>query len=294
MNLTITSTMSLKNTQVTVQPPTPRYHNGFKRDPPDSRDVSKVYGTPEIPSTDDHPVVDLLKYVNQIYSQGTLGSCTSCAVCAAYKLELRRQAEETNHTYYHHDVSRLFVYYNARDIDDTTDSDDGASFREILKAIHNKGVCRESLWPYDVVKFADAPPTICYDDAEGNTVCKYATLKQDIDQFRACLKSGFPFAFGFFAYDSFDDISSDGIMSMPSSEEIQSMPHPPGHGVLAVGYDDNTEYITVLNSYGRKFGDKGYFYMPYKFITNPKFALDFWKIEEACEKYEIVIHTLPS
>ena len=286
--------MSLQNTQITVQPPTPRHHSGFKRDPPDSRDVSKVYGTSEIPSINDHPVVDLRKYVGQIYFQGSLGSCTACTVCAAYKLELSRQAVEKNHTYYHQDVSRLFVYYNARKIKNATDRDGGACFRVMLKAIHDKGVCWESLWPYDVEKFADTPPSTCYDDAEGNTVCKYASLKQDIDQFRACLKSGFPFAFGFFTYDSFDDISSDGIMPMPSDEEIEFDSDPTGHGVLAVGYDDNTQYITVLNSWGDWFGDKGYFYMPYNFITDPKFAMDFWKIEEACEKNEIVIQTLPS
>ena len=287
------SKMSLQNTQITVQPPTPRHHSGFKRDPPDSRDLSKVYGTSEIPSTDDHPVADLRKYINQIYIQGTLGSCTACVVCAAYKLELSRQAEEKNRTYYYQDVSCLFVYYNARDIYNDTDSDGGACFRETLKAIHDKGVCRESLWPYDMEKFADKPPPVCYDDAEGNTVCKYATLKQGMDQFRACLKSGFPFAFGFLAYDSFDDISSDGIMPIPSDEEIQSNPEPTGHGVLAVGYDDNTQHITVLNSWGHRFGDNGYFYMPYELITDPNFAFDFWKIEEACEKYEIVVQTLP-
>ena len=53
-----------------------------------------------------------------------------------------------------------------------------------------------------------------------------------------------------------------------------------GHAVMAVGYDDTTEVFVIRNSWGNKWGDKGYFYMPYKFITNTDLASDFWVVEK--------------
>ena len=48
--------------------------------------------------------------------------------------------------------------------------------------------------------------------------------------------------------------------------------------VLVVGYDDATSRWTVRNSWGRSWGDKGYFYMPYAYATNAGLADDFWTI----------------
>jgi C1A family cysteine protease len=41
-----------------------------------------------------------------------------------------------------------------------------------------------------------------------------------------------------------------------------------GHAVLIVGYDDKKQYLTVRNSWSNTWGDKGYFYMSYKFATD--------------------------
>ena len=265
-----------------------QHGTGFKPDSLDDRDIVRVYGAEQIPSTDHHPVVDLRKYIHQIYDQGKLGSCTANAVCAAYKLELSRQAEVSKRNFYYVDRSRLFVYYNSRVYENNIYSDEGASLRNTLKAINNLGVCQESIWPYDPQKFARKPSQESYNGAQGNTICKYAKLRQNIDQIRACLKSGFPIAFGIWVYKSFKSRTEKGAIPVPTQDEIDSTT-PFGHGVLAVGYDDNTELITVLNSWGEKWCDRGFFYMPYEFIINPKLALDFWKIEEACENLEIFI-----
>ncbi len=49
-----------------------------------------------------------------------------------------------------------------------------------------------------------------------------------------------------------------------------------GHAVMAVGYDDNTRLIKIRNSWGKEWGKKGYFFMPYDFIINPNYCDDFW------------------
>ena len=52
-------------------------------------------------------------------------------------------------------ISRLFIYYNERKIENTIDSDSGASLRDGIKTIHNIGVCKEDDWvrPRYTVKF---------------------------------------------------------------------------------------------------------------------------------------------
>ena len=268
------------------------YYTGLKRDSPDDRDVQREYGSEEVPSIDEHPIVDLRRYVDNVYTQGKIGSCSANVICAAFKVQLRKQTEMVHSSpYYYIERSRLFVYYNSREYDKTVDKDEGASLRDTLKAINNSGVCLESMWPYDPLKFAVKPSHDCYENASWNKICKYESItKQDIHQFRACLKAGFPIAFGYQIYQSFLR-SRNGLMPIPSDEEIQSSPNPPGHGGLAVGYNDHTECITVLNSWGERWGDKGYFYMPYKFITDPVQAFDFWKVEEVCEKVEVIFET---
>ena len=256
------------------------YYTGLKRDEPDLRDFEKVYGAPQIPSTDEHPVVDLRKYVHHIFTQGNINSCGANVICAAYELELNKQAAAISNTYYNFESSRLFVYYNARRYAKKADIDDGASIRATLKAMFIVGTCSESLWPYNIEKVLQPPPMTCYRAALGNKIRSFEYLNQDLHQFRACLKDEFPIAFGFKIYKSFLITKNEGLMPVPSDEEIQNTPDPELHGVLAVGYNDNSECITVLNCWGESFGDRGYFYMPYKVIIDPRLAFDFWKIGE--------------
>ena len=269
------------------------YRTGCKRDSPDERDKARVYGSNDIPSKDVLPRVDLRKYILQVYNQKKLGSCTVNAICAAYELELKKEAEPHDYYYYHFDPSRLFLYYNARVIDGDLDSDKGVSLRDVLIAIHSIGVCRESLWPYNIRNYKMKPTSVCYDDAIGKRISKFEYLRQDIHQLRACLSQGHAFAFGYHIYRSFI-IKEDGLMPMPNADDIDIEANKPiegGHAGLAVGYDDDTRRITVLNSWGENWGDKGYFYMPYDFISNPLHAFNFWKIEKAEEDIQIVIQS---
>ena len=51
-----------------------------------------------------------------------------------------------------------------------------------------------------------------------------------------------------------------------------------GHAVMAVGYDDSKQAVLVRNSWGTDWGIRGYFYMPYGYITNANLCDDFWTI----------------
>ena len=257
-----------------------KHYAGLMRDSHDPKDLIKQYNVQDVPSPDEQPLVDLRKYIDHVYDQGKLGSTTANAVCAAYKLLLKKQAETTNSSFDNVEYSRLFLYYNSRCFVGNTGEDTGAPLRDALKVIHGLGVCKESFCPYNIQKFAQKPSDASYGDAVRHTISKYERLGQHVQQFRACLKDGFPFAFGFKVYNSFRSLNSDktGMLSMPSMEEIESDPEPDMLAALAVGYNDETKCITVLNSWGESFGDRGYFYMPYDYISDPDQTFDFWKI----------------
>ena len=133
------------------------------------------------------------------------------------------------------------------------------------------------MWSYDVSKFTTKPGENLYNEAKHHLAVKYSRVLQDIDHIKEALNRGFPICFGFSVYNSFEteEVANTGIMSMPKKDESLLG----GHAVLAVGYDDTKKCIIVRNSWGKEWGDNGYFYMPYDFIIDSDLASDFWIVE---------------
>ena len=99
---------------------------------------------------------------------------------------------------------------------------------------------------------------------------------QSLTQFQGCLAEGYPFVFGFTVYESFESqwVTETGEVPMPGSgEELLG-----GHAVLAVGYDDSEQRFLVRNSWGAGWGMRGYFTMPYAYLTDHGLASDFWTV----------------
>ena len=241
---------------------------GWVRDLPDARDV---YCKPNFTNVTSS-IIDLRDHCPGIYNQGKLGSCTANAIAAAYEYDEIKQ--NINNLFI---PSRLFIYYNERCIEHTEEYDSGARIRDGVKTVASIGVCPETDWPYNTSMFSTKPYDKCYTVAARNKSRQYKRISHDINHLKACLSEGIPVIFGFAVYKSFedDDIAKTGIMKMPGKTE----PMLGGHAVLLVGYNDDKETCIVRNSWGVEWGDKGYFYMPYEFITNKDMCSDFWIIE---------------
>ncbi len=243
---------------------------GWIPDVPDQRDVT--YRAVNIRSL---PVkVDLRAQCPPVFDQGTLGSCTANAICSAHMFSQKKSGKDVFMT-----PSRLFIYYNERFFEGTVRIDNGAQIRTGIKCIAKRGVCPESIWPYDIDRFKVRPKTQCFKEALKHQAIVYQRIDNgSIGALKSCLASGYPFVFGFSVYESFDsaEVTKDGLVRLPEKEERLLG----GHAVVCVGYDDATERFSVLNSYGKDWGDEGYFTMPYAYLTNKYLSDDFWTIRE--------------
>jgi C1A family cysteine protease len=242
---------------------------GWQPDLPDHRD--HLYAASPAILTTLPAKADLRSKCPVVYDQGQLGSCTANSIAAAVEFDQMKQRLASIFV-----PSRLFIYYNERAIEGTVASDSGAMIRDGIKSIAQQGVCPEPLWPYNISKFAVKPPAKCYSEAAANKAISYQRLVQNLDQFKGCLASGFPFVFGFTVYEEFESaaVAKTGLVQMPAVGEKPIG----GHAVLAVGYDDTTQRFTVRNSWGSKWGIKGYFTIPYAYLVDKNLSSDFWTV----------------
>ena len=241
---------------------------GWVPDLPDQRD--QLYSAPVAALKAMPPTTDLTSECPPVYDQGQLGSCTANAIGAAFEFELGNQKLPDFMP------SRLFIYYNERDMEGTVGTDSGAQIRDGIKSVAKQGVCPEPMWPYVIAKFRTKPPKPCYVEALKHKVSLYQRLVPTLNQLKGCLASGYPFVFGFTVYDSFESpaVAKSGHAPMPAPAEAVIG----GHAVMAVGFDDRKQWFIVRNSWGTSWGKKGYFTLPYAYVTDPHMADDFWTI----------------
>jgi C1A family cysteine protease len=251
---------------------------GWRPQLPDVRDKLYAARLKATPPTE----IDLRPSMPAVYDQGQLGSCTGNSIAAAMEYERDRQGLSD------FVPSRLFIYYNERALEGTVSSDSGAVIKDGIKVVNTDGVCPESLWPYDLAMFTVKPPKRCYVAALTDRAAQYEAI-QTLGDLKDALCSKLAVVFGFTVYESFESpaVAQTGVMPMPQPGEAVVG----GHAVLAVGYSDSKSQVIVRNSWGPSWGDKGYFYMPYEYMTGANtsadsspingahLASDFWAIE---------------
>ena len=240
---------------------------GWIPDLPDYRDIS--YKMPFAGKIDSSS--DLGFGFSPVENQGTLGSCTGQGFAAI--LEYLDRIGDGIHT----DVSRLFIYYNERKLIGTTQEDSGARIRDGIKALVNWGACDESIWRHDRNRFMEEPPPEAYKDGEKRRIKEYRRVSDDLKCIKYALTNRQPVIFGFSVYTSFESLrtTETGVVEMPWKFDSVIG----GHCVVFCGHDDKTQMLKFRNSYGTKWGDKGYGYMPYEYVEAGLCA-DFWVVTQ--------------
>jgi C1A family cysteine protease len=207
--------------------------------------------------------VDLRSKFPPPFDQGSLGSCTANALCGVIAYDIPGFIG-----------SRLFLYYNERYIENDVKNDGGAMLSDGVESLKIYGICPESDWKYDISKFSVKPSQKCYKDAVSHHAVNVKNINNTMKDMKNALSNGYPFVVGITIYESFesDDVEKTGMVNMPSPSESCYG----GHAVVCVGYDDEKKIWIMRNSWGSKWGDGGYFYLPYAYLLSDDLASDLW------------------
>ena len=210
------------------------------------------------------PKVDLRPLMTPVEDQGQTNSCVANAVAGAYEYWVKKATKSEEN------ISRLFVYYNARWRDGSQDKDEGSVIQFAMEGLSKFGACSEQNWPFDPRLIAKKPNGEAYKLAAPNRVQDMAQVPLEPEAWKQALAEGKPIVFGCLLFDSFDECSKrGGVVPMPAPDALARGTHS-GHSMCAVGYNDAEKVFIVRNSWGPKWGDGGYCYMPYSYLLNPK------------------------
>ena len=100
--------------------------------------------------------------------------------------------------------ARLGIYYLERKLEGTVTQDSGAQLRDGIKVVAQFGVWPETMQPYDISKFMEAPTQTMLTEGLKHQALIYERLDGSLNQIKTRLASGYPFVFGFTVYPEFE------------------------------------------------------------------------------------------
>lgn len=205
------------------------------------------------------PVVDLRQWCSPVEDQGHAGSCVGNGTVAALELlQNRLYGRYTN-------LSRLFVYYNARLMTQDQDKDVGSYISVAFETLKNIGTCSEENWPYDLNNLFARPTWSSYGEAYANKVNSYYKISGSgetrIDVIKCVISSLYPVVFGMKVDQAYMDHTSSAPVPMFNSDRSKG-----GHCQVIVGFDNVHRLFIVKNSWGTSWGCDGYALVPFEYL----------------------------
>lgn len=235
-----------------------------KPSPKDSRDF-QYKSMVEVPSTL-QPKLSLKKYAGPVRNQGNYGTCTGFGCCATK--DTQEAVAGINVV-----TSPLHLYINEKKEDGI--SEEGSYIRCGMKVLQQRGVCLEATMPYYGMSWPNLPSISQKAATEGliYRIGPYASISSIYEIKTALQAKKSPVVIGVHFYESFRRPISGGYLPMPG-EQFSPDPDLGGHCMAIVGYDDTkirgrfSGHFEVKNSHGENWGDGGYCWMPYEFLSN--------------------------
>jgi len=198
-------------------------------------------------------------------NQGQQGSCVGWATAYALKSYQERMEIgwslttsdgnfDPNHVF-----SPAFIYNQINGGEDR-----GSRIDEALQLIVDQGAATWATMPYDQFDYQTQPSFLASQEA-ANFKAAEKKRADGTQAIKAALANRLPVVAGIFVYKSLEQLS--GTNSVYQIADAPCDSGGCGHAVTVVGYDDE-KYggaFKIINSWGRSWGDDGYFWLPYQF-----------------------------
>ena len=239
---------------------------GYQRSPADGRDLDfadleerlrsagRLEGTGGVMLDERTPISD----------QGPIGSCVACATCDACELVMPHPVQ----------LSRLFIYWNARRRSGEECVDGGTFPRAAFASVTALGAPLESAWPYDVARVNERPSLGAYEGGFDHKIASYYAIKSygtaRLDAIESALRAGLPVVFGTDVGAEFQNTRGRDPLHPPLRSEG-------GHALVVVGFESYGagRVWRIRNSWGRGHGDAGYCLFADDYMTDLATS-DFW------------------
>lgn len=150
---------------------------------------------------------------------------------------------------------------------------------EILKKVLNDGAVRHSDFPYDENLCNNQPNISLKNRAKQFSLKGYSVeLIHDLYSVKKVLSDGFPLVISIKLDDYF---CTEGNITSKKPFWNKYHNRVGSHAMVVVGYNDKLQALKVLNSWGDKFGDKGYVWISYSIANSAMNYYCYPKIDES-------------
>jgi len=212
--------------------------------------------------------VDLRPLLSPVTNQYNYESCTANATCTILDYNLKYKKQNVSWDY---NSSEAYLWYWTRFLEGTQKNNVGVQPRNVFKAIHKYGFVPESEW--NMGKAFETPPfkvnflgksNLLYIKQLPGYYSIGANKSNTVDLCMDALNDFVPLTFAFPVDKAFKGNKGELISSVDNDVFY--------HDMVVVGY--NKDGFIVRNSWGSKWGDKGYSYI--SFDVFKKYAFDIW------------------
>ena len=200
--------------------------------------------------------IDNTSLMTPIKHQGREGACAGFAGVAVKEYQEKIDYNLEGDKYI--DLSERFLYEHAKKI---SGHKEGTTLKAIAKVLVDKGVCRESFWKYKAGDVGQ-PFAGAEFDAYNFKVQPYYTRITNEKELKASLVKFGAIMIGVGVYRNWYRQKNGHIPDAGFCDKLKGCLG--GHAIVIVGYNDKTKEYKFKNSWGIRWGDKGYGYLSYK------------------------------